>query len=79
MKPFRGAIALAIFVCTMLVSLTVSAQASRRGWVSTVGDDVNPCTRTAPCKTFAGAVAKVAADANGYASALVRVSRNRPS
>ena len=23
-------------------------------WVSGVGDDANPCSRTAPCKTFAG-------------------------
>jgi len=34
-----------------------SAQASRT-WVSGVGDDVNPCSRTAPCKTFAGAISK---------------------
>jgi hypothetical protein len=32
-----------------------------RSWVSGVGDDSNPCTRTAPCKTFAGAIAKTAA------------------
>src|SRR5436305_14160475 len=36
------------------------AQASRT-WVSGVGDDVNPCSRTAPCKTFAGAISKTAA------------------
>src|SRR5438309_9989668 len=35
-------------------------QASRT-WVSGVGDDVNPCSRTAPCKTFAGAISKTAA------------------
>src|SRR5579859_7880174 len=35
------------------------AQASRT-WVSGVGDDVNPCSRTAPCKTFAGAISKSA-------------------
>jgi hypothetical protein len=29
--------------------------------VSGVGDDVNPCSRTAPCKTFAGAISKTAA------------------
>jgi hypothetical protein len=38
---------------------------SRRGqatrtWVSGVGDDANPCSRTAPCKTFAGAISKTA-------------------
>ncbi len=31
-----------------------------RTWVSGVGDDVNPCSRTAPCKTFAGAISKTA-------------------
>jgi len=36
------------------------AQASRT-WVSGVGDDANPCSRTAPCKTFAGAISKTAA------------------
>jgi len=38
----------------------VQAQASRT-WVSGVGDDANPCSRTAPCKTFAGAISKTAA------------------
>jgi hypothetical protein len=28
--------------------------------VSGVGDDANPCSRTAPCKTFAGAISKTA-------------------
>lgn len=37
----------------------VHAQATRT-WVSGVGDDVNPCSRTAPCKTFAGAISKTA-------------------
>jgi hypothetical protein len=37
------------------------AQASRT-WVSGVGDDANPCSRTAPCKTFAGAISKTAVD-----------------
>ncbi|HWK14846.1 MAG TPA: hypothetical protein VNS02_10655, partial [Rhizobiaceae bacterium] len=36
------------------------AQATRT-WVSGLGDDVNPCSRTAPCKTFAGAISKTAA------------------
>jgi Right handed beta helix region len=37
-----------------------SGQATRT-WVSGVGDDANPCSRTAPCKTFAGAISKTAA------------------
>jgi len=43
-----------------LLSSPVYAQATRT-WVSGVGDDVNPCSRTAPCKTFAGAISKTAA------------------
>jgi hypothetical protein len=39
---------------------SMSAQATRT-WVSGVGDDANPCSRTAPCKTFAGALSKTAA------------------
>jgi hypothetical protein len=38
-----------------------NAQAPRT-WVSGVGDDANPCSRTAPCKTFAGAISKTASD-----------------
>lgn len=53
---------LAIFLgfLTMLASAPAHAQATRT-WVSGVGDDANPCSRTAPCKTFAGAISKTAA------------------
>ena len=44
----------------LLASAPASAQATRT-WVSGVGDDANPCSRTAPCKTFAGAISKTAA------------------
>jgi len=43
-----------------MLAAPVQAQATRT-WVSGVGDDVNPCSRTAPCKTFAGAISKTAA------------------
>jgi hypothetical protein len=39
---------------------TVAHGQATRTWVSGVGDDVNPCSRTAPCKTFAGAISKTA-------------------
>lgn len=42
-----------------LGAATMYGQATRT-WVSGVGDDANPCSRTAPCKTFAGAIAKTA-------------------
>ena len=38
----------------------LSFSQATRTWVSGVGDDVNPCSRTAPCKTFAGAISKTA-------------------
>jgi len=43
----------------LVISSSIQAQATRT-WVSGVGDDVNPCSRTAPCKTFAGAISKTA-------------------
>lgn len=50
---------LACLAIVLLGSTLLSAQASRT-WVSGVGDDANPCSRTAPCKTFAGAISKTA-------------------
>jgi hypothetical protein len=47
-----------------LIALAVPSAAfgqATRTWVSGTGDDVNPCSRTAPCKTFAGAISKTAA------------------
>jgi hypothetical protein len=49
----------------LLIVWVVSAGAAHaqatRTWVSGTGDDANPCSRTAPCKTFAGAISKTAA------------------
>src|ERR1700759_4684630 len=47
------------FLTPLLASAPASAQATRT-WVSGVGDDANPCSRTAPCKTFPGAISKTA-------------------
>ena len=60
MKIFRITLKLlALGVCAMFLSTQANAQATRT-WVSGVGDDANPCSRTAPCKTFAGAISKTA-------------------
>src|SRR5215470_9453775 len=48
------------FLTPLLASAPAHAQATRT-WVSGVGDDANPCSRTAACKTFAGAITKTAA------------------
>ena len=50
----------ALPLLALLLPAPASAQATRT-WVSGVGDDANPCSRTAPCKTFAGAISKTAA------------------
>jgi hypothetical protein len=50
------------FGLSMLAFSTPSYAQATRTWVSGVGDDVNPCSRTAPCKTFAGAISKTAAN-----------------
>jgi hypothetical protein len=50
-----------LFVACFTLALASMAQAQSRTWVSGVGDDLNPCSRTAPCKTFAGAISKTAA------------------
>lgn len=50
---------LAVLVFTCAFASLANAQATRT-WVSGVGDDANPCSRTAPCKTFAGAISKTA-------------------
>jgi hypothetical protein len=52
---------LAIAIFTFAFATMTQAQATRT-WVSGVGDDANPCSRTAPCKTFAGAISKTAVD-----------------
>src|SRR5215212_9906128 len=52
--------AFAFLAFTFAFATAAQAQATRT-WVSGVGDDVNPCSRTAPCKTFAGAISKTAA------------------
>lgn len=66
--------------CSLAFASIVNAQATRT-WVSGVGDDANPCSRTAPCKTFAGAISKTAKDGEisvldpgGYGSVTITKS-----
>jgi len=69
-------------IATFTIALASLAQAqATRTWVSGVGDDVNPCSRTAPCKTFAGAISKTAAggeidalDPGGYGAVTITKS-----
>jgi hypothetical protein len=64
----------------LLYAAPAQAQATRT-WVSGVGDDANPCSRTAPCKTWAGAIAKTVAggeidnlDAGGFGGLTITKS-----
>src|SRR6266851_5281621 len=59
----RFSLVVRVFVLTIvaLAFASISQAQATRTWVSGVGDDVNPCSRTAPCKTFAGAISKTAA------------------
>src|SRR6202161_4850670 len=59
LKLTRMAGLLAAMVLAVMWVAPPQAQATRT-WISGVGDDANPCSRTAPCKTFAGAISKTA-------------------
>lgn len=72
--------ALALGICLVVGPGIAHAQAART-WVSGVGDDVNPCSRTAPCKTFAGAISNTAPggeisvlDPGGYGAVTISQS-----
>jgi hypothetical protein len=60
----RCASLLGLVLFLIMSAGSANAQATRT-WVSGVGDDANPCSRTAPCKTFAGAISKYAKGATG--------------
>jgi hypothetical protein len=81
MNRFRFTLKLLV-IATFVLAFTSIAQAqATRTWVSGVGDDVNPCSRTAPCKTWAGAISKTAAggeidalDPGGYGTLTITKS-----
>jgi hypothetical protein len=59
--PARAAASALTAAVVLAVLPSVAFGQATRTWVSGVGDDANPCSRTAPCKTFAGAISKTAA------------------
>ena len=72
-----------VLTCAVFIfALSSLAQAqATRTWVSGVGNDQNPCSRTAPCKTWAGAISKTAAggemnalDPGGYGTLTITKS-----
>ena len=62
MTKLYGTTRTLLVICFMLAVASAAQAQATRTWVSGVGDDVNPCSRTAPCKTFAGAISKTAKD-----------------
>ena len=65
----------------MVIGTSVAYAQAPRTWVSGVGDDAFPCSRTAPCKTFAGAISKTLAggeisvlDPGGYGCVTINKS-----
>jgi hypothetical protein len=78
MRKFNFVLKAAAFLALALCFTSLAQAQATRTWVSGVGDDVNPCSRTAPCKTFAGAISKTATggeisvlDPGGYGTLTV--------
>jgi hypothetical protein len=59
-KQSTAVLGLVGLLCTLMLGIGSAHAQATRTWVSGVGDDVNPCSRTAPCKTWAGAISKTA-------------------
>jgi hypothetical protein len=60
MNKFRFTIKILAIAIFMFAFASIAQAQASRTWVSGVGDDANPCSRTAPCKTWAGAISKTA-------------------
>src|SRR5687767_1152412 len=60
MTTFKSTLKIFTFFVFVFAFASIAQAQATRTWVSGVGDDVNPCSRTAPCKTYAGAISKTA-------------------
>src|SRR5678816_3633464 len=81
MNRFRFTIKVLAIATFMFAFASIAQAQASRTWVSGVGDDANPCSRTAPCKTWAGAISKTAAggiinciDPGGYGAVTITKS-----
>src|SRR2546422_3909358 len=68
MRAMRWGFGIGVLASVVAGGASPAAAQATRTWVSGVGDDANPCSRTAPCKTWAGAISKTAT--NGEINAL---------
>lgn len=66
--PVNKSLWTALAVASSLFAISAPAHAQSRTWVSGTGDDMNPCSRTAPCRTFAAAISKTAT--NGFINCI---------
>lgn len=78
MKRYKTGICILFTLVGVLAAAPLAHAEATRTWVSGVGDDANPCSRTAPCKTFAGAISKTATggeidalDPGGYGAVTI--------
>jgi hypothetical protein len=83
MSKFRFTIKVLAIATFMFATVSIAQAQASRTWVSGVGDDANPCSRTAPCKTWAGAISKTAAcgeidalDPGGFGAVTITKSIN---
>ena len=63
LRPRAVLLPAASLACSVFAGAGLAARAdaqATRTWVSGIGDDANPCSRTAPCKTLAGSISKTA-------------------
>ncbi len=81
MNKFQSALSASLLIAVTLAFASLAQAQATRTWVSGVGDDANPCSRTAPCKTFAGAISKTATggeisvlDPGGFGSIIITKS-----
>ena len=60
MKSLRFSLKLVVLLAILSSSALLAQAQATRTWVAAqgTGDDANPCSRTAPCLTFAGAISK---------------------
>jgi hypothetical protein len=76
--PMNKFLLIALAATSLAFAMQPASAQAPRTWVSGLGDDANPCSRTAPCKTFAGAISKTAAggeidalDAGGFGALTI--------
>lgn len=81
MNNFRFTLRFVVILTCVALGASVAHAHQTRSWVSGVGDDINPCTRTAPCKTFSTALSNTfingeidALDPAGYGTVTINKS-----